>query len=174
MIRSILAAVSLVLVSSAAMANEGDLTLPGERWVTKFDNYICNAFQPSVQRPADYEALDVKFEKASSDRTLSNVILVANFKVNGATCRYSAILLGDKKAFTAQLVTSKAYAPNEDADCTIGKNLLDSQLAQFPYLYYGHPHHIGFVLPFADAEQICGAGATNVVVDFVLAGRIQQ
>lgn len=167
------AALLLLSFTASAAAPTSDLNLPGERWIAGFNSYICDAFKPSVVRPEAYETLNVNFEKISTDITLDNVLLIATFQEEGRLCRYSALLLADNAAFTAKLMSSQAFAPANDSQCLAGKALLDQQLAQFPYLYYGHPHHLALVLPFTDAEKICGAGTSTVAVDFVLKAKVQ-
>lgn len=176
MITKVMTLISVVSVlATSAMAADGDLVLPGEKWVAGLDSYICQPFQPSVARPEAYEAMDLQFERLSTDSTLDNVLLVATYKEDGADCRYSAILFADNAAFTVKHLDSKAYAPNGGSTCAAGKALIDSQFAgTVQYHYYGHPHHIALVLPFADAEKVCGAGATTIAPDFVLKKRIQQ
>jgi hypothetical protein len=160
------------LPAASAFSAEGDLELPGERWLAKFDRYVCDYDKPSAQ-PAELADLKVNFEKASTDFSLDNVLITASFEQNGVACRYSAILLADNAAFTARLVDSKAFNA-EGADCSVGKATLDRNLAANNYLYYGHPHRIAVMMPVADAEAVCGAGKNSIGAEFVLSGRKQE
>lgn len=161
----------MACLPAASFAAEGDLELPGERWLAKFDRYVCDYDKPTTQ-PAELADLKVTFEKASTDRSLDNVLLLASFEQSGVACRYNAILLADNAAFTSRLVESKAFNA-QGADCSAGKAVLDRNLAANSYLYYGHPHRISIMMPVADAEAVCGAGKNTIGVEFVLSGRKQ-
>ena len=129
----------LIACLPAASAFSADLELPGEKWLAKFDRYVCDYDKPAASVPSELADLKVSFEKLSTDRTLDNVLLTANFEENGVACRYSAILLADNAAFTSRLVQSKV---ENEAECADGKAALDRNLAANKYLYYGHPHRI--------------------------------
>jgi hypothetical protein len=161
------------LGSVSAIAAEGDLTLPGERWYARFERFVCEsgAFQPgSARTPATLAAMNVKFERISSDRSLDNVLLLASFEEKGTACRYSAILFADNAKRTAKLVESKAFASSGSVSCAEGKRKLDGYLADMNYLYYGHPHHAALMMPVEDAQSICGGNETAVGADFVVTG----
>lgn len=162
----------MALIPAASFAAEGDLELPGERWLAKFDRYVCDYDKATVQ-PAELADLKVTFEKASTDYSLDNVLLLATFEDKGVACRYSALLLADNAAFSSRLVESKAFNA-QGADCSAGKAVLDRNLAANNYLYYGHPHRIAIMMPVADAEAVCGAGKNTIGVEFVLSGRKQE
>lgn len=161
----------IALIPAASFAAEGDLELPGERWLTKFDRYVCD-YDKATAQPAELADLKVAFEKASTDYSLDNVLITAAFEQNGAACRYSAILFADSDNKSSRLVESKAFNA-EGADCSAGKAVLDRNLAANSYLYYGHPHRIAIMMPVADAEAVCGAGKNTIGVEFVLTGRKQ-
>lgn len=166
----VLMAALALLTAAFAGANEGDLVLPGERWLGKFDKYICAAFGAAVERPAAFEAFNVNFEQVTTDYSLDNVLLKASFEENGVYCRYSALLFADNAAFTIQLVESKAYAP-AGGSCENGKALLDTALTFNEYLYYGHPHNAAIMVSVPGATEVCGQD--RVGVNFVLKGRLQ-
>lgn len=160
-----------LLISASAFATEGDLVLAGEKWKSTFKNYNCAAFGAAVSRPASHEALDVVFETVTTDSTLDNGLLKATFKVEGKTCRYNAFLLADNAAATIRLVSSKAYAPAEDADCAAGKQVLDAELESNNYLYWGHPHNLTIMVPSTNAREVCGGDFLGV--NFVVTGRVR-
>jgi hypothetical protein len=162
----------IALLPAAAFATESDLELPGERWLAKFDRYVCGYDAPT-NAPAELADLKVVFEKASTDRSLDNALLLASYEQDGVACRYNAILLADNAAFTSRLVESKAYAVNGDGDCSRGKSVLDRNLSANTYLYYGHPHRLAIMMPVADAEAVCGPGKNTIGVEFVVYGRKQ-
>lgn len=163
---------ALMVVSGLAQAQ--DLTIPGERWLAKSTGYVCAAYGTSTTAPMEHEEMDVVFEQITTDITLDNGLLKASFVEAGVECRYSAILLADNAASTIDLVDSKAYSVDGSVDCSEGKAIIDAQLAANDYLYWGHPHHLTIMVPSADASAICGAGATHVGLDFVVAGFIGE
>jgi len=165
-------AVMALFPATFAAANEGDLVLPGERWIAKFDKYVCAAFGAAVARPAAFEDFNVNFEQITTDYTLDNVLLKASFEENGVYCRYSAFLFADNAKHTVQLVESKAYAPNGGSDCAAGKALLDKALDFNDYLYYGHPHNAAIMVSVPGAEAVCGQNLIGV--NFVVKGRVPQ
>lgn len=160
------------------LAQAGDLVLPGEKWLATFDKYICAAFSPAVSRPSALDAFDVKFEQVTTDSTLDNALLKASFVEQGVECRYNAILFADNAAQTFSFVQSIAYAPsitNGSAYkvCNAGKAMLDAAFQAGPYLYYGHPHNVAFMLPGVGAEQICGNGSEAIGANFVVKGIVR-
>lgn len=163
----------LSVLAGTAFAGEGDLTLPGEKWIATFNHYVCSETTPAAVRPAALDALDVQFERITTDASLDNVLLKATFTEDGKTCRYNAILFADNAARTVRLVESKAYASAGDEDCADGRALLDEKLQGTDYLYYGHPHNVAIMLPVDDAAALCGEGAEAVGVNFVVSGRVQ-
>lgn len=167
----LLAAMALFPAAFAA-ANEGDLVLPGERWIAKFDKYVCAAFGAAVARPAAFEEFNVNFEQITTDRTLDNILLKASFEENGVYCRYNAFLFADNAEQTVRFVESKAYAPNGGSDCAGGKALLDTALQFNKYLYYGHPHNAAIMVSVPGAEAVCGQNLIGV--NFVVKGRVPQ
>ncbi len=172
--KNILLATALSAMSFVSFANDGDLVLPGERWISTFNGYICAAFQPTVEAPAVHSELNVKFETLTSDYSLDNGLIKATFEVDGEVCRYSAIMFADNDAATIDLVESKAYSLGENADCSAGKALLDQHLTANDYLYYGHPHNLAVMIPVEGAADVCGEGATHMGVNFVVTGRINN
>lgn len=165
----------LFLVSlsvNSAFAQDGDLVLAGEKWIASFKNYVCVAFGPSVEAPSAFKDMNVVFEKITTDSTLDNGLIKATFEVNGKTCRYNAFVLADNDASTLKLVESKAYAPNKDADCSAGKEVLDAAFKADDYLYYGHPHNLAIMAPVAGASDIC-PGSSLVGINFVVSGRVK-
>jgi hypothetical protein len=164
----------LALVISPAAFAETDLSIPGEKWVAKFDKYVCAAFGAGVAQPSGLSDLGVTFETMTTDSTLDNGVIRGSFVDGDTSCRYSAIVLADNAAATVKLVQSKAYATAGEGDCARGQATIDSALLSNNYLYYGHPHNLAIMAPVAGAEAVCGAGATHVGVNFVVAGKIKQ
>jgi hypothetical protein len=154
----------------------GDLVLPGERWVTGFNGYTCDGGQTLTTVPAEYAASNVQFERFSTDRTLRNAITSATFTEDGVQCRYTALVKADLPTQTAQILESKAYAPNGGSECVSGKALIDGQLhgAHFTFNERVRPHHFTMQFAFIDAQNICGVGATAVGVDFILKRKIDN
>lgn len=170
--------ISLLAVFSAisAMAQAKDLTLPGEKWIAKFDKYVCAAFGSAVEAPARLASMKLQFEQITTDSTLDNGLLKATFEENGKLCRYNAIVLADNAASTVQLVQSIAYDPAGGAsaylDCNQGKAVLDASLKANNYFYYGHPHNLAIMMPGVGAETVC-AGSEFLGANFVVKGRLQ-
>lgn len=156
----------------AAQLPQGDLVLPGEKWLAVFNKYVCDARGIQVAAPSALEALQVKFDRLTTDSTLDNALIKATFVVGGQTCRYSAILFADNAAQTSKLVESRAFSAESDVDCSAGRTVLDQALSFNQYLYYGHPHNLAFMMPGVGAETVCGAGAQTVGPNFVVKGKI--
>jgi hypothetical protein len=168
----LLIALAAVSVAPAAFA-QSDLELPGERWLTKFTKYVCDANGVSVSAPLAFSKYRVEFSGISTDRSLDNGLIKANFQDNGLDCAYSAFLLADNKAATIKLVESRAHAAGVEAGCEAGKAMLDAALADNVYLYYGHPHNLAIMVPVEGASDVCGPEATHVGVNFVVSGKKQ-
>ncbi len=171
--KKILLPLLISILPTSSFANTGDLVLAGEKWIAKFDKYICAAFTPAVARPQAFESLNVVFEQITTDMTLDNGLIKATFEEEGKACRYNAILFADNAASTSRLVESKAYAPADGSECAAGKALLDAAFAANDYLYYGHPHNLAFMVPGVGAQALCGDTAQVVGVNFVVKGRIR-
>lgn len=164
---SFLAALSL----TSAFANDGDLTLPGERWVAKFTAFVCNdGNTQTASVPADFAAKNIVFGRATTDITLDNLLLKATFEENGVACNYSALIFADNAAWTAKLVDSRAYSADGSSDCAEGKAYLDSMLAFNNYKYL-HGRAAVYI-PVSDAALQCGAEATSVGLHFQVTGKI--
>lgn len=164
--------IALLLVAQSSFA-ETDLSIPGEKWLGKFTGYICQPFTENVEAPKTHRDLKVKFESVVTDSTLDNGVLKATYEVNGSVCRYSAIMFADNAASTIKLIESKAYSLTTGVDCSIGKTVLDDQLAPInDYFYYGHPHNMTVMVETVEGREFCGENATHVGVNFVVAGRI--
>lgn len=165
-------ALMALLPAAHGLATEGDMVLPGERWIAKFDKYVCAAFGPSVARPSALESINATFEQITTDRSLDNILLKATFEEDGVTCRYNVLLFADNAAQTVRLVESKAYAPAGGSHCSNGKTVLDTAFVFNQYLYYGHPHNAAIMMPVPGAEAICGNQLIGV--NFVVKGRVPQ
>ncbi len=167
----ILASVFAALSLTTAIANDGDLTLPGERWATKFTAFVCgNGNVEAAAVPADFAAYDIKLASMTTDYSLDNYLVKGTFTENGATCRYSAILLADNAAKTIALVQSKAFSEVDGSECAGGKAVLDSALAANSYVYL---HGRAAIWAQVNgAEAACGAGATTVGLHFQVTGKI--
>ncbi|RZA07625.1 MAG: hypothetical protein EOP11_07175 [Proteobacteria bacterium] len=164
----------LALSLSPAAFAESDLSIPGEKWVAKFDKYVCAAFGAGVAQPSALSEIGFTFETITTDSTLDNGVIRGSFTDGDTACRYSAIVLADNAAATMKLVESKAYATAGEGSCARGQATLDAALRENNYLYYGHPHNLAIMAPLAGAEAVCGAGATNVGINFVVSGKIKQ
>lgn len=159
------------LTLTTAIANDGDLTMPGERWNSKFTAFVCG--DGNVQAaaiPTDFAAFEIQLGRMTTDITLDNYLLRATFVENNVACNYSAILLADNAAWTIKLVDSKAYASNGGSDCLSGKAVIDSALANNRYVYLHGRAAIWSTVN--GAEVSCGAGATEVGLHFQVTGKL--
>lgn len=166
----ILVSAFAALSLTTAIANDGDLTMPGERWNSKFTAFVCG--DGNVQAaavPTDFAAYDIQLGRLTTDMSLDNFLLRATFVENGVSCRYSAILLADNAAWTIKLVDSKAFSA-EGTSCASGKEVIDAALADNSYKYL-HGRAAIFA-PVAGAEASCGAGATTVGLHFQVTGKL--
>lgn len=174
--KTILSSLIAIFFTTSAIAQSKDLSLPGEKWIAKFDKYICAAFGPAVEAPQSLASIKLQFEQITTDSTLDNGLLKATFEENGKLCRYNAIVLADNTASTLKLVQSIAYDPAGGAtaylDCNKGKALVDGYLKANNYLYYGHPHNLAIMIPNVGAETVC-LGSDFLGANFIVKGRIQ-
>ncbi len=161
--------IALTLFTTASFAN-ADLKLPGERWEAKSIGYRCAAYADDSSAPFSHDEFDVQFEYLRTDKTLDNGLVIATFTEEDSVCRYSAILLADNAKSTIKLVESKSYASQGSSECLEGKAIIDSQLKDNDYLYWGHPHHLTIMMPVESAQEVCGEGATHVGLDFLVSG----
>lgn len=167
----ILAGALAVLSITTAIANDGDLTMPGERWATKFTAFVCgNGNVEATAVPTDFAAYEIKLATMTTDFSLDNYLVKGTFVENGATCRYSALLLADNAAKTIALVDSRAFSEVDGSECAGGKAVLDSALASNSYVYLHGRAAIW--APVAGAEASCGAGATTVGLHWQVTGKI--
>lgn len=168
--------VLVVLLAQFAYGQQ-DLELPGEKWVGSFDKYVCAAFGEEVNAPSVLNDMQVTFETITTDSSLDNALLRANFMENGVACRYNAILFSDNDAQTVELVQSIAFnkAGGAEAyrDCVQGKSVLDAALKHNDYLYYGHPHNLAIMAPGLGASSVCGAEAELIGINFVVTGKLK-
>ncbi|AUN99363.1 hypothetical protein DOM21_04140 [Bacteriovorax stolpii] len=170
--KKVILASMLALSLTSAFANEGDLTLPGERWAAKFTAFVCaDGNTQTAGVPADFAERNVVFGKATTDMSLDNLLVRATFVENGVTCNYSALLFADNAAWTVKLVDSKAYSANNESSCLEGKKFLDSALADNKYKYL-HGRAAIYV-PATDADVQCSAEESTVGLHFQVTGKIQ-
>lgn len=167
----ILASAFAALSLTTAIANDGDLTMPGERWNSKFTAFVCgDGNVPAAAVPTDFATYDIQLGRMTTDVTLDNYLLRATFVENNVTCNYSAILLADNAAWTIKLVESKAYAAVGGSECLAGKAVIDSALADNTYAYL---HGRAAIWSSVNgAETSCGAGATTVGLHFQVTGKL--
>lgn len=167
----ILASAFAALSLTTAIANDGDLTMPGERWNSKFTAFVCGDGNVAAQAvPTDFATYNIELGRMTTDFSLDNYLLRATFVENNVTCNYSAILLADNAAWTIKLIESKAYAPVGGSDCLAGKAIIDSALADNKYAYlHGRA---ALWAPVAGAEASCGAGSTTVGLHFQVTGKL--
>lgn len=167
----ILASALAALSLTTAIANDGDLTLPGERWNSKFTAFVCG--DGNVQAaavPTDFAAYGIQMGRMTTDYSLDNYLIRATFTEDNVTCNYSAILLADNAVWGIKLVESKAYASEGGSECLGGKAVIDSALADNKYAYLHGRAAIW--APVAGAEASCGAGATTVGLHFQVTGKL--
>jgi hypothetical protein len=172
-VKKVILSAIVAVVSASSFAQSSELSLPGEKWLAKFDGFVCSKDGVKVSAPVGFATYNVVFEKMTSDFTLDNGLIRASFEEEGRLCRYNAIILADNAAGTSRLVESSAYAVNGKALCNDGKAALDSFFESNTYLYYGKPHNIAFMANIAGAEEVC-AGSSLVGVNFVVAGKVQK
>ncbi len=149
---------SLMLLSSIAGAE--DLTIPGERWLGKFDGFQCAAYGAYVDAPASYQELGLAIEQMTTDITLDNGLIKATYTEDSVECRYSAIVFADNAAGTIKLVESKAYSADGTSDCSVGKDLLDQQFHFTNYLYWGG--RVTIMIQDASAPDLCGSPKVGI------------
>ena len=167
----ILASALAALSLSTAIANDGDLTIPGERWNSKFTAFVCG--DGNVQAaavPTEFAAYGIQIGRMTTDYSLDNYLIKATFTEDNVTCNYSAILLADNAVWGIKLVESKAYAAEGGSECLGGKAVIDSALADNKYAYLHGRAAIW--APVAGAEASCGAGATTVGLHFQVTGKL--
>ena len=170
--KKVIVSLMFIALSATTLAEGGDLTIPGERWQTTFNKYICNNVVTNAATPVEFSRINVQFGNVTTDYTLDNGLMKATFEENGKVCNYSAILLADNALSTIKLVTSKAYAVNGDTECTEGQKVIDDAFkGPNQYLYYGHPHNLAVMIPVSDAGNIC-PGQETMGVNFVLTGKL--
>lgn len=168
--KMILASVFAALSLTTAIANDGDLSMPGERWATKFTGFVCGDGNVQAQSvPTEFAAYNIQLSTMTTDYSLDNYLVKGAFVEEGVTCRYSAILLADNAAWTIKLVDSKAYSA-EGASCSAGKAVIDSALADNKYVYLHGRAAIWS--PVVGAEASCGAGAAVVGLHFQVTGKL--
>jgi hypothetical protein len=85
------------LEALSAQEKPKDLVLSGERWLAKPAGYRCGVIGSTVKAPFSHRRLKVQFTKLSTDRTLDNVLITANFQEGKSHCRYSAILFAHNR-----------------------------------------------------------------------------
>jgi hypothetical protein len=171
--KSVLVLLATLSLSSAFAAPNEDLTLPGERWMSKFTAYVCDDGNTQTQTiPADFAAWNVQLATATTDYSLDNLLIKGTFSEEGSVCKYSALVFADNTGKTAKLVDSRAYAIEGTSACANGKAFLDSALAFNNYKYL-HGRAAIYV-PASDAAAQCGAGATTVGLHFQVTGKIQE
>lgn len=169
--KKILLSALVALSMTTAIANDGDLTIPGQRWLGKFTAFVCgdgNTQTASV--PSEFTAQNIVFGKLVTDYSLDNYLIKATFEEDGVACNYSSILLADNAAWTVKLIDSKAYAPNRGSECLRGKATIDATLNDNKYKYL-HSRAAIFV-PSQDAAALCGEGSTTVGLHFQVVGKI--
>ena len=159
----------IAIAPMTSFAEEGDLVLPGAKWVAKFDKFVCAAFGPAVSAPSSFADINVKFERIVTDSSLDNGLITANFTEEGSNCRYSAIIFADNAASTSKLVQSKAFS-TAGVTCEKGKAIIDAALLANDYLYYGHPHNLAMMAPVDGAKQVCGSNLVGI--NFVVTGKL--
>jgi hypothetical protein len=160
-------------LSPAQNARAEDLTLPNERWLAEFSRYLCTEGGTPVEAPLSLREQNFRLTRLTTDSSLDNVLLKAEFQEQGATCSYSALLLADNALNTVRLLDSRAHAPLDPAaPCAEGKALLDQALAQTEYWYFGRrPHSIALVALLPDTESVC-PGQTGVGITYDVRGRL--
>jgi phosphate-selective porin len=169
--KMILTTTLAILSLTSAFANDGDLTMPGERWDSKFTAFVCgDGNTPAQVAPSDFTAYNVQLGHMTTDFSLDNYLLKATFVENNIACNYSAIMLADNAAWTIKLVQSKAFSVNGESDCVNGKAILDSALADNKYAYLHGRAAIW--APVTGAEASCGVGASSVGLHFQVVGKL--
>lgn len=159
------------LFLTTAIANDGDLTMPGERWNSKFTAFVCgDGNTQASETPIDFATYGIELGQMTTDISLDNFLLRATFVENNVTCKYSAILLADNAAWTIKLINSKAYAIDGDSQCLEGKAVIDSALADNQYKYLHGRAAIW--APVNGAEISCGASSNTVGLHFQVLGKL--
>lgn len=162
---------AMIALSATAFAQDTDLVLEGERWLAEHTTFVCeDGNTKALEVPTQFQSYDVQFNRLTTDYSLSNILVKANFTENGVACRYSAFLLGDKALWTVKLVDSKAYSANAAADCEAGKAVIDEALAFNEYKYL---HGRAAIYVKADNAQ-AACGSDRIGVHFQARGIIKK
>ncbi len=173
MLKMIIAASFLALATNSALATTIDLELPGERWLSRFDRYVCDTnaeLTEKARTPAALESIRVNFEQLSTDRSLRSLRILATFEEEGVTCRFSALATADIIEKTVKINQSQSFAPAGGSACENGHFLLNRYLGDIKYIYYSHrPHRVALMMPAEDSAAIC-PGKDAVGVDFAVIG----
>jgi hypothetical protein len=156
---------ALALIAPQAYAAEGDLVLPGARFLANFDRFICNDFaEEGVALPASLEGFGLKFDQLQVDGMTVAALITANFEENGQVCRYSGLLQRGARS-SLNLKESKAFSTGADITCESGKAVIDALVAKMTFSVTKPINYIGLRVPAVNAEA-CGADAKGVKIVF--------
>jgi hypothetical protein len=156
---------ALALIAPQAQAAEGDLILPGARFLANFDRFICNDFaEEGVPLPSSLEGLGLKFDQLQVDGMTVAALITADFEENGQACRYSALLQRGARS-TLNLKESKAFAADAATTCESGKAVIDALVTKMSFSVTKPINFIGLRIPAVDAA-VCGEGAKGVKIVF--------
>jgi len=170
--KCLLTLAALTSLSSFAAPNE-DLVLDGARWLAKANGFVCRtALDTLLPAPASLQSINLAFETMSTDFTLDNGLILGTFSEEGNTCRYSARVLADNSTNALTLVESRAFSSKGESLCAEGKATLDRALTATSYIFRERTKHLTVFLLNENAADMCGEGATEVGVDFVLTKKL--
>lgn len=156
---------ALALFSSQAFAVEGDLVLPGARFLANFDRFICNDFaEEGVPLPSSLDGFGLKFDQLQVDGMTVAALITANFEENGQACRYSALLQRGARS-TLNRKESKAFSTRADITCEDGKAKIDAIVTKMTFSVTKPINFIGLRIPAVDTA-VCGGDAKGVKIVF--------
>jgi hypothetical protein len=163
--KTLLLTLALLAPQAQSYAAEGDLILPGARFLAHFDRFICNDFaEAGVGLPESLEGFGLEFDQLQVDGMTVAALLTANFEENGTACRYSALLQRGSRS-SLNLKESKAFSPAAETDCEAGKALIDALVTKMTFSVTKPINFIGLRVPAVNTTA-CGEGAKGVKIVF--------
>lgn len=156
---------ALALIAPQAYAAEGDLVLPGARFLANFDRFICNDFsEEGVPMPNSLQGFGLQFDQLQVDGMTVAALITANYEENGQACRYSALLARGARS-ALNLKESKAFSADAASSCEAGKAVIDALVAKMTFSVTKPINFIGLRVPAVDAS-VCGEDAKGVKIVF--------
>lgn len=164
---------ALALTASSFSAFASDINFGAtERWLAQHAGFTCGAANTVTQTPTEFKNKAIMFSYMTTDYTLDNGKFVASYYEKGTECRYNLVGHADNVTFIFTKTDSTAYAINggDSTNCAEGKAYLDSLFATENPYFYKHGT-MSMQVAVADAQALCGEGATHVGIFFKKAAK---